>query len=135
MYNFLEQNISKEFENVHESMLAQMLDLLACVRNVCAHNERLFDYKYRKGTIDDTRIHSLLGIQKKKGQYVKGKNDVFAVVIVLYYLLDREEFVKFIDEIELLFDELFSKTRIIQRVQLYKYMGFPENWRDIKNVL
>lgn len=48
MYSFLPQsiqhNVSKEFKYVHESMLVQMLDLLARIRNVCAHNERLYDY-------------------------------------------------------------------------------------------
>ena len=67
----------------------QMLDLLARVRNVCAHNERLYDYKYRKGTIDDTKIHFNLDIKKEKGQYKKGKNDLFAVVIVFRYLLEQ----------------------------------------------
>ena len=84
LYSFLPQsiqhNVSKEFEYVHEGMLVQMLDLLARVRNVCAHNERLFDYKYQKGTIDDTYVHNALAIEKKKGQYIKGKNDLFAVV-------------------------------------------------------
>lgn len=138
MYSFLiqsiQQKVSKEFKYVHESMLAQMLDLLARVRNVCAHNERLYDYKYRKGTIDDTGVHSQLGISKKNGQFSKGKNDLFAVVIVLKYLLDEDEFDKFIEELENLFEELFKKTRIIQRAQVYRYMGFPENWTEIKNV-
>lgn len=31
-----------------------MLDILARIRNVCAHNERLFNYRYKKGAINDT---------------------------------------------------------------------------------
>lgn len=136
MYSFLPQsiqhNVSKEFEYVHEGMLVQMLDLLARVRNVCAHNERLFDYKYQKGTIDDTYIHEALAINRKKGQYVKGKNDLFAVVIVLKYLLSEEDFSNFIKKLEEIIKQLFSDTRMIQKPQLYKYMGFTENWLDIK---
>lgn len=56
MYSFLPQKIqykvSKEFDYISEGMLVQMLDLLARVRNVCAHNERLYDYKYQKSTIN-----------------------------------------------------------------------------------
>lgn len=136
MYSFLPQsiqhNVSKEFEYVHEGMLVQMLDLLARVRNVCAHNERLFDYKYQKGTIDDTYVHGVLAIKKKKGQYVKGKNDLFAVVIVLKYLLNEEDFASFVEKLEAIIKQLFSDTRMIQETQLYKYMGFPENWLNIK---
>lgn len=135
LYSFLPQsiqhNVSKEFEYVHEGMLVQMLDLLARVRNVCAHNERLFDYKYQKGTIDDTYVHNALAIEKKKGQYIKGKNDLFAVVIVLKYLLSEEDFSSFVQELEKITEQLFLDTRVIEKLQLYKYMGFSENWFNI----
>ena len=135
LYSFLPQsiqhNVSKEFEYVHEGMLVQMLDLLARVRNVCAHNERLFDYKYQKGTIDDTYVHKTLAIEKKKGQYIKGKKDLFAVVIVLKYLLSKEDFFRFVQELQKITEKLFGDTRMIQKQQLYKYMGFTENWLEI----
>lgn len=138
MYSFLPQriqhNVSKEFDYVHESMLVQMLDLLARVRNVCAHNERLYDYKYKKGTIDDTDVHANLRIKKKNGQYIKGKNDLFAVVVVLKYLLDEKEFVEFIDELDGIIKKLEQETNKLQRDKLYKYMGFPDNWMEIKTV-
>lgn len=127
LYSFLPQsiqhNVSKEFEYVHEGMLVQMLDLLARVRNVCAHNERLFDYKYQKGTIDDTYVHNALAIEKKKGQYIKGKNDLFAVVIVLKYLLSEEDFSSFVQELEKITEQLFLDTRVIEKLQLYKIYG------------
>lgn len=136
MYSFLPQNIqcnvSKEFEYVHEGMLVQMLDLLARVRNVCAHNERLYDYKYRNGTIDDTDVHANLSIQQRKGHYVKGKNDLFAVVIVLKYLLSEEDFNDFLEKVNRIVKSLLEKNKRIERTQLLKYMGFPENWMDIK---
>lgn len=131
MYSFLPQsikhNVSKEFEYVHEGMLTQMLDLLARVRNVCAHNEQLFDYKYRKGTIDDTYVHSVLDIRRKNGQYVKGKNDLFAVVIVLKYLLSKEDFQGLLQNWSSIITQLFADTRMIEKTQLYKYMGFTKN--------
>lgn len=136
LYSFLQPSIqsriSKEFAYVNEGMLVQMLDLLARVRNVCAHNERLYDYKYRKGTIDDTKIHFNLDIKKEKGQYKKGKNDLFAVVIVFRYLLERKDFLEFIEEFDTIFQELLTKTKMIQKQQMYKYMGFPNNWIEIK---
>ena len=136
MYSFLPQSIqcdvSKEFDYVHEGMLVQMLDLLARVRNVCAHNERLYDYKYRKGTIDDTDIHAELSIGRKNGHYAKGKNDLFAVVIVLKYLLSEEDFNDFIDGVSNIVEALLQKTKRMDRNQLLKYMGFPDKWIEIK---
>ncbi len=137
MYSFLPQNIqykiSREFQYVNEGMLVQMLDLLARVRNVCAHNERLYDYTYRKGTIDDTDLHEVLSIPKRKDQYIKGKNDLFAVVIVLKYMLEDADFKKFIDALDDAVECLFETTKQIQRSQLYRYMGFPEDWKDIRD--
>lgn len=87
---------------------------------------------YKKGTIDDTYIHKVLNISKKKEQYQKSKNDLFAVVIVLKYLLDEKDFMMFINELEVIINELIETTRILEERQLYKYMGFPENWKEIK---
>lgn len=135
MYSFLPQsiqhNVSKEFQYVHESMLARMLDILARVRNVCAHNERLYDYKYKKGTIDDTYIHESLNITKKKGRYRRGKNDLFAVVIVFKYLLDEESFFEFLNELKIIIYNVIHESKIVQKTQLYSYMGFPLNWEEI----
>lgn len=136
MYSVLPQklqaDISKEFTYVNEGMLVQMLDLLARVRNVCAHNERLYNYKYEKGTIDNTDVHKILKLPQKKGVYKKGKNDLFAVVIVLKYLLSGEDFKQLIEEMDKLLKELFRKTKSISMTQMQKYMGFPENWKKIK---
>ena len=136
MYSLLPQKIqyrvSIEFEYVNEGMMVQMIDLLSRVRNVCAHNERLYDYRYSKGTIDDTHVHRIIGVPQLKGQYTKGKKDLFAVVIVLKYLLDDEDFATFIVELGDVINGLFSKTKAIQRGQLMKNMGLPENWKDIR---
>ena len=136
-YSFLPQNIqariSIEFKYITESELVRMLDLLARVRNVCAHNERLFNYRYNKGAINDTYIHEYLNIPKRNVQYTKGKQDLFAVIIVLKYLLSEEEFSQFIDEINAALETLLTSTRQLQRAQMYRYMGFTANWMDIKN--
>lgn len=106
--------------------------MLSRFRNVCAHNERLYDYRYRKRNISDMAIHGILNIPKAKGRYRKGKNDLFAVVIIFKYLLRPEDFERFADSLEKLFATLFSKTRRIQEAQLLKQMGFPDNWKDIR---
>lgn len=138
LYSFLQPEIqakvSREFAYINEGMLSQMLNLLARVRNVCAHNERLYDYKYKKGTISDTEIHYTLKIKKEKGQFNKGKNDVFAVLIVFRYLLGRNKFILFLNEFIEIFNTLLCKTKMIQKQQVQKYMGFPDNWDEIKNI-
>lgn len=133
MYSFLtptvQVKIAKEFKAVFEHELVGMLNLLSRFRNVCAHNERLFNYKYNKGAIDDMYAHDYLGIKGMKF----GKSDLFAVVICFKYLLEENEFQKLMDELESVMNQLFNDTKQIQKPQLKKMMGFPINWKEIKN--
>ncbi len=138
MYSVFKQKIQtkicKEFVYIRENDLMRMLDILSRVRNVCAHNERLFDYKYHKGSILDNDIHYNLGIKQRNNQFNKGKSDLFAVLISLKYLLEHDDFSKMIDNINELIEELCRSTVKIQKLQILKHMGFPENWTDIKVV-
>lgn len=137
LYSFLPQNIqckvSIEFEYITENELSRILDLLARIRNVCAHNERLFNYRYIKGAIHDTYIHNYLKIPRPNVQYKYGKQDLFAVIIALKYLLDKNDFANFIDDIHTALEKLLVDTKQLQRSQMYRYMGFPANWMEIKD--
>ncbi len=130
----IQTKISKEFPGCTEDDVAAFLDLLTRFRNVCAHNERLFDYRYNKGSINDTQMHKALNLPIKNGHYKKGKSDLFAVLISLKYLLIKEEFDKMIQEIFIEIEKLTEETAQIQREQLYKYMGFPNDWHKIKDI-
>lgn len=67
----------------------------------------------------------------KKKYYVKGKSDVFAVVIALKYLLTQEEFHLLIDGINMQINQLRSNTKQITARQIESQMGFPEKWKEI----
>lgn len=137
-YSFLKQPIkqaiSKEFRYVDESQLERMIDLLSRFRNVCAHNERLYDYRYKKGAIHDTDIHFIMKLKRRKNVFVQGKNDLFAVVIVFKYLLNDSDFSVFIDSLNGLINEVVVNPRIIQENQLLKMMGFPADWEQISDL-
>lgn len=128
----MQSKISKHFEGINESDLKRMLDLISRFRNVCAHNERLYCYKYNRGSINDCALHQKLSVAKNKnGQFKYGKSDLFALIISLKYLLDDEEFDEMNKKIICEVDSLFKKTNQIQMNQLLKYMGFPLNWKEI----
>lgn len=137
MYSFqqpsIQTKISKEFKNVTEGDLGAFLNLLTRFRNVCAHNERLFDYRYNRFNINNMPIHKKLCL-KKDNRYKQGKCDFFAALISLKYLLPDKRFdvlaIKVNEEIE----NLLQNTSQIQRSQLYKYMGLPKSWFDIKDI-
>ena len=84
----------QRFDNVTERELHQFINVLARCRNVCAHGERLFSFKINE-TIPDTLLHKKLKIQVVNNHYVCGKQDLFAVVIALRYLISNDEFKHF----------------------------------------
>ena len=125
--------VSKEFPGVAENQLEGMLDFLTRVRNVCAHNERLYSFKTdKKRAIQVMPIHSQLKIGKKKSYFNKGQDDLFAAVICFKYLLPSAEFQRVCDALNHEISDLCGKTKQFQKNKILSCMGFPENWLDIK---
>lgn len=137
MYSLCTQNVqsevSREFSCVTEHQLIGMLDLLTRVRNVCAHNERLYDFESEKRAIQAMPLHVQLGIGKKKSYYKKGQRDLFAAVICFKYLLSADEFRSTVEKIDAELDTLCSRTKLFQRNKILCCMGFPPNWKDSVN--
>ncbi len=105
------------------------------MRNVCAHNERLFDFDAgKKRAIQAMPLHVQLGIGKKKSYYKRGQCDLFAAVVCFKYLLSPEEFKSTMDEINTEINTLCSKTKQFQKNKILSCMGFPPNWYDSVNL-
>lgn len=123
--------VSKEFPVVREHQLAGMLDFLTRVRNVCAHNERLYDFNSGpRRAIPAMPLHQKLGIGKEKSFFKKGQKDLFAALVCFYYLLPREEFLQMILRIQTEIHALCARTKQLHQQQILSRMGFPPNWLD-----
>lgn len=127
----VQSEVAKEFPTVSADALVGMLDMLTRVRNVCAHNERLYDFSVRQSRgIQDMPVHAALGIAKSRaGLYRQGKTDLFAAMICLRYLLDEQDLVNTVRAVEAALDDLTSKTKILQRNKILSCMGFPPHWK------
>lgn len=129
----IQSDVAKEFPGVPSDALVGMLDMLTRVRNVCAHNERLYDFTVsRSRSIQDTPVHLIMGISKTAaGTYRQGKTDLFAAMVCLKYLLNEDELQRAVDGISGALAELFAKTKLLPPTQILANMGFPANWADI----
>lgn len=135
-YGFMKQKeqnlIAKKF-GVKEKELKVFLHNLAIVRNICAHDEKLYDLKL-KNAISKNNIHATLNLELKDGIYSFGFKDMFSVIIMLKILLNDTDFVelfmKLNSDLKMLEDGLDS---ININVILNK-MGFPENYKEILSV-
>lgn len=126
----IQTKISLHFAHVDESDLVKYLKVLTKFRNVCAHGERLFSF-HTKDDIPDTTLHHKLGISKKGKSYICGKHDLFALMISLRYLLPNADFLRFKIQLITLINRYLSASSALSEQDLYRYMGFPENWKKI----
>lgn len=135
MYSLCTQDIqisvSREFPFLSEDQLVGMLDFLTRVRNVCAHNERLYDFRTsNKRAIQAMPLHTQLKIGKTKSYYNKGQRDLFAAVVCFKYLLQTDEFIIMVSSIEEQIKALCKKAKRIPETKILSCMGFPPNWTD-----
>ena len=128
--NDVQYKISQKFEHTTERELHQFITVLARCRNVCAHGERLFSFRIHE-TIPNTLLHKKLQISQKNGNYLYGKQDLFAVVIALRYLISAEDFKIFKSGLTKLINKVLKQCPHLTRKQLLSEMGFPENWDKI----
>jgi abortive infection bacteriophage resistance protein len=106
------------------------MPLLANFRNLCAHEDIMYDHKTQR-SIEDTKYHSFLEIPKMDGEYIYGKNDLFGLVIILKRLLREEDFTLLINELSYELDILEGKLHTITLDKVLDRMGFPSNFREI----
>lgn len=132
-YSFMKQkeqnNISRKF-NIKSEILKTYLMNLGNIRNICAHDEKLYDVILTK-RINITEYHKKLKLIIKDAKITNATRDLFSIIIILKILLEKTNFKKFyieiIKEIEVL--EKHLTTISINKV-LYK-MGFPKNYKKL----
>lgn len=116
--------------NVSTEYLEDFLPILANYRNLCAHEDIMFDHRTER-VIPDTEYHRSLNIFKMDGEYIYGKNDIFAVIIILKYLLRKDDFRLMLKEIDYEKELLDSRIDSIPIEKILDRMGIPENYLDL----
>lgn len=122
-----------EYYNLDVETLGIYIGLLSNYRNLCAHEDIVYDHKTQK-EIPDTRYHRILDIPTMNDEYEYGKNDIYAVVIMLKQVLDERDFGSFIGEVSYELSLLDGRVEVIPQRKILDRMGFPENWEDITNI-
>lgn len=116
---------------VEPETLAIYLSLLANFRNLCAHEDILYDHRTGRD-IPDTEYHQALNIESNEEGYIYGKNDLFALIIIMKIMFKENEFTDLLNEIEYIMEQLDSRVNIVPINKILNKIGFPDNWKDIK---
>lgn len=133
LFNILKDTDQMEiasFYNLDIETLSIYLSILSNYRNLCAHENILYDHRTQK-SIPDCRYHYLLNIDMTDDEYNYGKNDLFSVIIILKQMLTDSEFRDFINEIGFEIDLLDGKISVLPVNNILNKIGFPNNWREI----
>lgn len=133
LYSILKQEDKVEVAEIFGVGTREMeeyLPILANYRNLCAHEDIVYENKTEK-YISDTIYHEKMNIDKVNGEYIYGKNDIFSLMIILKFMLKEEEFRKMLKEIEYEIELLDSRVDSIGIDKILDKMGMPSNYMDI----
>ena len=122
-----------EYYDLDVETLGIYIGLLSNYRNLCAHEDIVFEHRTQK-SIPDTKYHRMLNLPLMNDEYIYGKNDIFAVVIMLKSMLNNSDFSDFINETAYELDLLDGRVDTIEQSKILDRMGFPPNWEDIRNI-
>ena len=128
-----DQDSIAKFYGISSSTLELYLSLISNFRNLCAHEDILYDHRTQR-SIPDNEVHAALNIEKDEDGYIYGKNDLFSLVIMLRSVLSEVEFSEMYSELSYEIDALESKIKVVSLVSILNKIGFPENWRDISKI-
>lgn len=119
-----------EIYHIDPKTLSLYLPILASFRNLCAHEDILYDYRTQR-PIPDTHYHNELNIPKKDGEYIYGKTDLFALLIIIKQMLSDSELKLLINEINYELAILEGKLKTIKISKLLNEIGFPTNFKEL----
>lgn len=133
LYGILKLENQKEIADIfgvsHQDLISYLM-ILSNYRNLCAHEDIVFEHRAQK-PIYNNKYHQLLNVPMMDGEYIYGKEDLFAVIIILKQLLREEDFTLMLNEISYELDILDGKLNVIPITKVLDKMGFPENYKEL----
>ncbi len=136
LYSIMKPNDQEEIANIYSmrvNELSSFLPILANYRNLCAHEDILYDNRTAV-MIENNRYHAMLNLPMMDGKYTCGKNDLFALIIIMKHLLRDDEFRLLIKEIDYEKCALAGKLHTIDIEDVMSHMGFPKDYTELINM-
>lgn len=127
--------LEKDIPKRRVATLKNMIALLVDVRNMCAHDEMLINFKHSRIDISVMPELQFFKLKKnKKGELIQGRKDLFAVLISIKYLTNKTTYNQFIQTLESEISKFIKKTPCITMEDLMGYMHLPINYYDLKKI-
>lgn len=133
LYSIMKTDDQKDIAKIFGLEVDELLNyfpILANYRNLCAHEDILYDHKSAI-MIPDNYYHERLHISKDDEGYIYGKNDLFALILILKKLLRDDAFRLMVKEIDYEKSILEGKLKTISINDVLNKMGFPLNYTEL----
>lgn len=121
--------VAKKF-GVREKTLKTYLHNIAIVRNICAHDEKLYDLRLNNAIIKN-KIHSYFSLDLQDKKYSNGYKDLFSIIIILKVLLKEIEFKNLYTVLLNNLEDLKKDIKSIDYNKILNKMGFPKNYKKL----
>lgn len=123
--------VAKQFGLQPDELHKYMVNL-GLARNLCAHDERFFDIRFKRGIhTKSIKNFAALGIPKSNGTYSYGVNDAYAIAIMLTIILKKSDVNEFISAMKSEFSKLSKQLHTISSTKIMDHMGFGSTWTDL----
>ena len=123
MVSILKPEDQKDISNIYgieTDDFISYLPILANYRNLCAHEDILYD--------------KIINIPRDEEGYIYGKNDLFALIIIMKQMLLKEEFKNMTFELDNIVQTLNYNLTSIKIDKVLNQMGFPLNWEELSKI-
>lgn len=130
MQNKEQNEVARKF-SLPPHIVNNYFNNITLARNICAHGERFYTFRFTT-EINLLSEHSSLRIPMVQGKPIQGTKDLFAVLLMVKYLLnDAGFFDKMKAEIAQSLSNLKEQLVCITIDEVMNMMGFPVNWQIV----
>lgn len=131
--NKIAMEFSKEFKrNYNENIiitsdiLTNILKTVTLFRNVCAHEERLYNFKIHKPA-KSAQVARIMGIENT----LLNKGNMFTITVFLKLVLNKVEYKGYVRSLSQLFTKYTGKFETVSIGDILEMMGFQEDWKGM----
>jgi putative uncharacterized protein gbs1223 len=129
MKSFLKEKFSLTEPYTEKELLSFMYNIYE-LRNLCAHGNRLLDFKCKNNVVYYEPLHSLYNIQS-----TDPKQSIYHIFIVLQCFLSKMEYAILHNTIKKRMNNLENKLTSISHNKILNLLGFPNDWnRNVANL-
>lgn len=121
-YSFISSH-QKIKTNFTPSIMLSFIENIAEVRNICAHDNRLYNFKCRNSLKYYKDLH-----QRYKISSSVSKSTTYHVFIALQCFLSKTEYAKLHNTLLARFKAFNNKLHVIDINVFLNSLGFPDNW-------